>query len=124
AGIRRRRSMMKHHSPMFRVALLVAVFALAANGASAASPTPAYGENGMAVSASHWASDAAIDILRSGGNAIDAAVAMGFVLAVTYPQAGNLGGGGFMVAHLADGETFTLDYRESAPAGAHRDMYL
>ena len=63
------------------------------------------------------------DILRAGGNAVDVAVAAGFSLAVTYPEAGNIGGGGFMLIH-ADGETVFLDYREVAPLAAHRDMYL
>ncbi len=63
------------------------------------------------------------DILRAGGNAVDAAIAAGFALAVTYPEAGNIGGGGFMLIHI-DGEVAFLDYRESAPLAAHRDMYL
>ncbi len=63
------------------------------------------------------------DILRTGGNAVDAAIAAGFALAVTYPEAGNIGGGGFMLIHI-DGEATFLDYRETAPLAAHRDMYL
>jgi len=66
----------------------------------------------------------ALDILRAGGNAVDAAVAAGFALAVTYPQAGNLGGGGFLLARMADGRVYVVDYRETAPGSARRDMYL
>jgi len=78
----------------------------------------------MVVSSSRLASEAGVNILRKGGNAIDAAVATGFALAVTHPQAGNIGGGGFLVAHMAYGESFSLDFREMAPSMAHRDMYL
>ncbi len=85
---------------------------------------PVYAENGLVVSASELASKVGVEIMKNGGNAIDAAVATGFALAVTYPQAGNLGGGGFLVARLESGETFTLDFREVAPTTAHRDMYL
>src|SRR5205807_2489748 len=67
---------------------------------------------------------AGLDVLRAGGNAIDAAVATGFTLAVVHPQAGNIGGGGFMLIRFADGSTHFLDYREKAPAAATRDMYL
>ena len=63
------------------------------------------------------------DILRAGGNAVDVAIAAGFALAVTYPETGNIGGGGFMLLHI-DGEAAFLDYRETAPLAAHRDMYL
>ena len=85
---------------------------------------PEYAKNGMVVAASRLASDAGVNILKKGGNAIDAAVATGFTLAVTHPQAGNIGGGGFLVAHMAYGESFSLDFREMAPSMAHRDMYL
>ncbi len=78
----------------------------------------------MVVSASSYASQAGLDILKKGGNAVDAAVATGFALAVTYPAAGNIGGGGFMVVHLADGKNVTIDYREKAPLSAYRNMYL
>jgi len=82
------------------------------------------GTGGMVASRSDLASKVGSSILMKGGNAIDAAVATGFALAVTYPSAGNLGGGGFMVLSRPDGEVLTLDFREKAPAAAHRDMFL
>lgn len=88
------------------------------------SPQPVSAENGMVVSTSSYASKVGVEILKKGGNAIDAAVAVGFALAVTYPSAGNLGGGGFMVIHLAGGKNIAIDFREKAPLSAHRDMYL
>ncbi|MCW8804483.1 MAG: gamma-glutamyltransferase [Ignavibacteriaceae bacterium] len=87
-------------------------------------PQPVRAENGMVVSTSSYASKIGVDIMKKGGNAVDAAVAVGFALSVTYPSAGNLGGGGFMVLHLADGKNITIDYREKAPLSAHRGMYL
>ena len=80
--------------------------------------------NGMVVSANALASEVGVEILKKGGNAVDAAVAVQFALAVVYPNAGNIGGGGFMVYRSAKGETNTLDFREKAAAGAGRDMYL
>lgn len=79
---------------------------------------------GAVVSAHPLASKAGIDVLKSGGNAVDAAIATQLALAVVYPGAGNIGGGGFMVAHLKNGKNITIDYREMAPAKASRDMYL
>jgi gamma-glutamyltranspeptidase / glutathione hydrolase len=81
-------------------------------------------DNGAVVSAHALASKVGIEIMKQGGNAVDAAIATSLALAVVYPNAGNLGGGGFMVARLANGETITLDYREMAPVNAHRDMYI
>ena len=81
-------------------------------------------ENGLVVSAHPEASQVGLQILKQGGNAVDAAVAVQFALAVVYPNAGNLGGGGFMVIRQADGGTASLDFREKAPAKAHRDLYL
>ena len=85
---------------------------------------PVFGENGMVVSTSRHASQVGIDILKEGGNAVDAAVGVGFALAVTSSSNGNIGGGGFMVTRFSNGKTFTLDYREMAPAMAERNMYL
>jgi gamma-glutamyltranspeptidase/glutathione hydrolase len=78
----------------------------------------------MVVTSSAPATDIGVEILRRGGNAVDAAVAVGFALAVTHPPAGNIGGGGFMLVRMADGRTVALDYRETAPAAATRDLYL
>ncbi len=84
----------------------------------------AEGDSTMVVSAHPLATAAGLDILRQGGNAVDAAITVQFVLAVCYPGAGNIGGGGFMIYRQANGETATLDYREKAPAAATTDMYL
>src|SRR6188474_1696623 len=81
-------------------------------------------ENGAVVSAHPLASKVGVAILKMGGNAVDAAIATQLALAVVYPNAGNLGGGGFMVARLKDGKLVAIDYREKAPGNAHRDMYL
>src|SRR6266581_6997989 len=85
---------------------------------------PVFARKGMVVAQEPLAADVGIAVLKSGGNAIDAAVAVGFVLAVTHPFAGNIGGGGFMLIHLADGRTTFIDFREKAPAKASHDMYL
>ncbi len=87
-------------------------------------PDPVRGKNGMIVSASKIASEVGIQILKKGGNAIDAAVAVGFALAVTYPAAGNIGGGGFMVIHFNNGKSTSIDFREKAPMYSHEKMYL
>lgn len=92
--------------------------------AFAASPAPAEGKNGMVVTAQHLATEVGIETLKAGGNAVDAAVAVGYALAVTYPTAGNLGGGGFMTIRLKDGTTTFLDFRERAPLAATKTMYL
>jgi gamma-glutamyltranspeptidase / glutathione hydrolase len=81
-------------------------------------------ENGAVVSAHPVASKIGVEILKMGGNAIDAAIATQLALAVVYPNAGNLGGGGFFVARLSNGELVSIDYREKAPGNAHRDMYI
>jgi gamma-glutamyltranspeptidase/glutathione hydrolase len=102
----------------------LAIFSLFSAPSSGAANHPAYGERGMVVSTSRQASEAGIEMLKKGGNAIDAAVATGFALAVTSSSNGNIGGGGFLVARLADGTALTLDFREKAPGKATRDMYL
>jgi gamma-glutamyltranspeptidase / glutathione hydrolase len=90
----------------------------------AASIAPAAAENGMVVTAQHYATQVGVDVLKKGGNAVDAAVAVGYALAVVYPAAGNLGGGGFMTIQLADGRKTFLDFREKAPLAATPNMYL
>ncbi|MGM9485486.1 gamma-glutamyltransferase [Roseateles sp. NT4] len=90
----------------------------------AASQAPVAAENGMVVTAQHLATRVGVDVLKDGGNAVDAAVAVGYALAVVYPAAGNLGGGGFMTIQLADGRKTFLDFREKAPLAATANMYL
>jgi len=92
--------------------------------AYAASVPPVGGEQGMVVTAHQLATKVGVDVLKKGGNAVDAAVAVGYAMAVVYPAAGNLGGGGFMTIQLADGRKTFLDFREKAPLAATRDMYL
>ncbi|MGO8786275.1 MAG: gamma-glutamyltransferase [Terriglobia bacterium] len=85
--------------------------------------TPVAGRSGMVASSEPLASQVGVEILQAGGNAVDAAVAVGFAMAVTFPEAGNLGGGGFMLIRMADGNAIVVDYREQAPAAASRVMY-
>ncbi|HSH39877.1 MAG TPA: gamma-glutamyltransferase [Chthoniobacterales bacterium] len=87
-------------------------------------PDPVRAPKGIVASTDRVASQVGVDILKRGGNAVDAAIAVGFALAVTYPIAGNIGGGGFMMLRRADGSVTAIDYRETAPAAATRDMYL
>ncbi|MGZ5241603.1 MAG: gamma-glutamyltransferase, partial [Caldimonas sp.] len=107
---------------------LVLSFALACAGiggdAAAASAAPVAAEHGMVVTAQHLATRVGVEVLEKGGNAVDAAVAVGYALAVVYPAAGNLGGGGFMTIQLADGRKTFLDFREKAPLAATANMYL
>jgi len=104
------------------ILLLLTVFALTC--CASAATRPVHAQHGMVVSVHELASQVGVEILQAGGNAIDAAVATGFALAVVHPPAGNIGGGGFMLIRMADGKTHFLDYREKAPAAATRDMYL
>ena len=92
--------------------------------AEAASVAPVAAEHGMVVTAQHLATRVGVDVLKKGGNAVDAAVAVGYALAVVYPAAGNLGGGGFMTIQLVDGRKTFLDFREKAPLAATANMYL
>ncbi|WP_404526021.1 gamma-glutamyltransferase [Bradyrhizobium diazoefficiens] len=105
-------------------AAIVSVSLVTFGVARAASVAPVAAQNGMVVSAQHLATQVGVDVLRRGGNAVDAAVAVGYALAVVYPAAGNLGGGGFMTIQLADGRKTFLDFRETAPKGATANMYL
>src|SRR5262245_8962175 len=94
------------------------------SAANAASERPVAAEKGMVVTAQHLATEVGVDILKRGGSAIDAAVAVAYALAVVYPAAGNLGGGGFMTISFADGRRTFLDFREKAPHLAAPDMFL
>ncbi|MET4154769.1 gamma-glutamyltranspeptidase/glutathione hydrolase [Bradyrhizobium sp. RT9b] len=105
-------------------AAIISVSLVTFGAARAASVAPIAAQNGMVVSAQHLATQVGVDVLKRGGNAVDAAVAVGYALAVVYPAAGNLGGGGFMTIQLADGRKTFLDFRETAPKGATANMYL
>jgi gamma-glutamyltranspeptidase/glutathione hydrolase len=106
------------------LAVAVAVFGAPGGDAAAASAAPVAAKNGMVVSAQRLATEVGVEVLKKGGNAVDAAVAVGYALAVVYPAAGNLGGGGFMTLQLADGRKTFLDFREKAPLAATPGMYL
>jgi len=107
----------------FSISLALAICGVGQR-ARAASIAPVVAENGMVVTAQHLATDVGVDVLKRGGNAVDAAVAVGYALAVVYPAAGNLGGGGFMTLQLADGKKTFFDFREKAPLAATANMYL
>src|SRR5260370_1541880 len=92
--------------------------------AVSASREPVRARHGIVASTNEIASKVGVDIMKRGGNAVDAAIAVAFALAVTHPAAGNLGGGGFMMIRLKDGRTTAIDYREMAPAAATRNVYL
>ena len=126
AGKRERRSWV---SQLVVALLLLGHYPLAARDAAIVSGRdlvhPVFAHRGMVSTQEATATGIGVDILQKGGNAVDAAVAVGFALAVTLPRAGNIGGGGFMMVHVAEsGKTVAIDYREMAPAGATENMYL
>jgi gamma-glutamyltranspeptidase/glutathione hydrolase len=104
--------------------LILLLMALAAAPALRAAVQPAHAPHAIVASVHELASQVGVETMQAGGNAVDAAVATGFALAVVHPPAGNIGGGGFMLIRMADGKTHFLDYREKAPAAATREMYL
>ncbi|MGF6308670.1 gamma-glutamyltranspeptidase/glutathione hydrolase [Bradyrhizobium sp. i1.8.4] len=106
------------------IAAIVSICIVSVAPGRAASVAPVAAENGMVVAAQHLATQVGVEVLKRGGNAVDAAVAVGYALAVVYPAAGNLGGGGFMTIQFADGRKTFLDFRETAPKGATANMYL
>ncbi|HMB82961.1 MAG TPA: gamma-glutamyltransferase [Terriglobales bacterium] len=112
------------HSSPIRFPILCSLCALLAATLAAAPLRPTHAPHAIVTSVHELASLAGVEVLRSGGNAIDAAVATGFALAVVHPQAGNLGGGGFLLLRSATGETHFIDFREKAPAAATENMYL
>ncbi len=114
-----------HTPPVLALAALALLTALSGNTpAHAAAPAALESSEGMVVTAQHLASEAGAAILRQGGNAVDAAVAVGYALAVTHPCCGNLGGGGFMTIHLSSGKNTFINFREKAPLAARADMFL
>src|SRR5215510_14821166 len=118
------------HSAALVLALLVgtapasAQVAVVTRAPTIAPAQTSVARNGTVVAQEQRAARVGVEILERGGNAVDAAVAVGFALAVTYPRAGNIGGGGFMVIHLSKGEDAAIDYRETAPAAANEKMFL
>ncbi len=111
---------MRSHSKLFILLLLIT----AGSRSEGARLVPVEAPRAMVASVHQLASRAGVQMMKSGGNAVDAAVAVGFALAVVHPQAGNLGGGGFMLLRLAGGKTHFIDFREKAPAAAAANMYL
>ncbi|HUR97419.1 MAG TPA: gamma-glutamyltransferase [Pyrinomonadaceae bacterium] len=119
--------------PLIRILLLAVIsmngvaappFSRESNVLVPATREPARGRHAMVASQHELASKIGVDILKKGGNAVDAAIAVGLALAVVYPEAGNIGGGGFMVIRRKDGQAFAIDYRERAPSAATRDMFI
>lgn len=106
------------------VIFLLFLLSTGSNPSFAAWPEPVRAKHAMVASQHELASKIGLEIMRKGGNAVDAAIAVGLALAVVYPEAGNIGGGGFMLVRLNSGKTIAIDYRESAPAAANRDVFL
>ncbi|MBI1740483.1 MAG: gamma-glutamyltransferase, partial [Candidatus Koribacter versatilis] len=108
----------------YRLAIVVWVLVSVTTGLVAAPLRPVHAQHAIVASVHELASRAGVEMMQAGGNAVDAAVATGFALAVVHPQAGNLGGGGFLLLRKTNGEVRFIDFREKAPAAAARDMYL
>jgi len=115
---------MRSRQKLLTLLLLLAALTVFASRHVFGSTEPVHAQHGIVVSIHELASRAGVEIMQGGGNAVDAAVATGFALAVVHPAAGNVGGGGFMLLRMADGKTHFIDYREKAPAAAKADMYL
>jgi len=107
---------------MKRIKVLAFLLVVTLNVPVSMAREPVRAKHGMVASTNEVASQVGVDIMKRGGNAVDAAIAVVFALAVTHPAAGNLGGGGFMMIRLKDGRSTAIDYREMAPGAAHRDV--
>src|SRR5688572_13082616 len=115
--------MIQRLTPLFTGLLIISVL-LVQLPVLASSPEPVRGRHAMVASQHQLASNIGSDVMKKGGNAVDAAIAVGLALAVVYPEAGNIGGGGFMLIRRPNGEAFVIDYREMAPKAASRNMYV
>src|ERR1041384_2493463 len=109
---------------MKTIKVIVFLLVITLNVPASIAREPVRAKHGMVASTNEVASQVGVDIMKRGGNAVDAAIAVAFALAVTHPAAGKLAGGGFMMIRLKDGRTTAIDYREMAPGAAHRNVYL